>query len=935
MFASRLLRLACLISFSSLTWATDHIVLGSYSEPARAQLALAETRKQTQLSLQVIATNTGSRTLYRLVAGPFTDTGEADRRLSTVRRDFADAWVLRGATQKPGATTVMTAAPKPIQANAVKPVSEPTQPAATQSTITETEQAPPSAPAETRTVVLDSRKKKARAPSGWVPPGFEDLLEPQTTEVDVHFGGRFLASTMATYTPSEITLLAPEEILVHLADVLDPQSVLAMLTGPMPANAELVCLYQNQTECGTLETDSVEVIFDESRFRLDVFIGRQLMAIREAGIDKFLPPSSGGPAFLNQLNAAMNGSEGGRSLYNIGNSTTLSYRETRLLAISNFTRAEDFSVDTLALEREINGQLYQAGYFRSSAANLRFLTEREFAGITMSSSLDTRNDLDQSTGNDLQVFLDTRSRVDLLKDGRLISTAVYDAGNQIIDTSSLPGGAYDVLLRIRDSFGRTRNEVRFYAKTNLLPPADQTLFFLDIGEVAVREIDETLPQTTGESLVRAGLSRRLTSNFGAQLGVMALEDEQLVELGLFQLGRTYDLNLNLAAGSKNDRGVSIGARFRWNLITLNIDARKTWVDENRFDLSLLSNEVTQGSMNLSIPFARGTLAVTGRYNKRGLREADENYGLRYDFASYAVGRSSLNTDLQITRDNGDLQALLTFRLRLDQGNWRHEASSQYYYEDTTGFETEDGFINNLSTAWSDGDRYRSDMNWNLRAVDERQDQSLETDFEIVSDYGRMNADLIYSNQTDNLSWGGSLHTNIIANSNTISFGGREQARSALVMNVEGDVKDAYFDVLINGSPRGTASIGGKTVLGIQPFETYKVTLMPAGNSIIDFNNQVQTATLYPGNVITMDWKVSRVVVSFGQLIAADGTPISNALISGVTGIATTDEFGYFQAEIESTTRSVGAKTRTSECTAALPEFDGDQMVVMFDAVVCR
>lgn len=1021
---SRLVISACFI-LAAVTGANaeERIVLGSFSELERAEKALIEARSMTDLPLEVTRAVRAERTLFRLIAGPFEISGEADRVLPQLRQYIPDAWIDRRPDREPeikpdkspaadtfgqsssggsvvfGSFQTRQAAEhyqtqlgqvltEPLQVQEfpagsqryyrvmTEPVSEADElqrlftrlkndypeswvlrssgiedrPLPIESSNAEARPKPPireesavvsesvqsSDPAPTHTVVVDSRKpRKAATKAGWVPPGFEELLEPQTTQVDVYFGGVFLTSSLASYTPTEITLFSPEQVMTHLSDVLDPARVQEMLSGPLPTNSELVCLYENQTQCGELETESLEVIFDEGRFRLDIFLAPSMLAVRDVRIDRFLPPSSGGLAMLNQLNATVNGAEGANSTYNIGNSTTLSYKETRLLAISNVTREDDFTVDTLALEREFGGRLYQAGYFRSSGLDLRFITEEEFAGITMSSSLDTRVDLDQSSGNDLQVFLDSRSRVDLFKDGRLISTAVYDAGNQIVNTSSLPGGAYDVVLRIRDSFGRTRDETRFYVKTTQLPPKDQTLYFLNIGETARRVDDSTLPETTGDSLVRAGLSRRITNNFGGTIGLTSQEDEELLEIGFFHLGRSHELNLNFAGGPDDDRGASISGRLRLGYVAVNLDYRRIWVDEERFGDSLLDQSSEQGSLNISVPFGRGTFSLTGRYNQRGVEDADENIGFRYDFPDWFLGRSTLETDLQLTEDNGNMQALFTMRLRFDAENWRHEVSSQYYHDEFDDADSEEGFINNVATSWSDGDRYSSDINWNLRAINERDDDSLETDVEIVSDYGRLNADLVYAREADRLSWGASVYTNVIANSGGISFGGREQARSALVMDVDGDVEDAHFNVMVDGSPRASARIGRQTVIGLQPYKTYEVSLIPLGDSLVDFNNQVQAATLYPGNVVTMNWRATRILVAFGQLVSPDGNPVQSALLEGVTGLATTDEFGFFQAEIESDVRLLKARTRSSSCEAVLPEFDTTQTVVMLEEVVCR
>ena len=135
--------------------------------------------------------------------------------------------------------------------------------------------------------------------------------------------------------------------------------------------------------------------------------------------------------------------------------------------------------------------------------------------------------------------------------------------------------------------------------------------------------------------------------------------------------------------------------------------------------------------------------------------------------------------------------------------------------------------------------------------------------------------------------------------------------------------------------RGSARIGETTVVGLAPFFTYDVSLVPRGNSIVDFNNNVRRATLYPGNVVTLNWEVTRVLVAFGQIVDVNGDPIANGLVEGVIGLATTDDFGFFQAELNSSTQSLNVRTRTMSCTADLPDYGLDDLVVMLDTVVCK
>lgn len=775
----------------------------------------------------------------------------------------------------------------------------------------------------------DSRSKQKRK-SKFVPPGFEELLEPQTTLVDVYYGGVFLGSSTATFTPTSISFATPADVVEKIPDVLDPETIEKVLATEMPTNSAFACVKANQTDCGKIDTESVDVIFDDSRFRADLFIAPQLLSVRPAVTHKYLPPSTAGLSLLNVTSATVNGQEGLGNNYNVGNSTTIAYKETRLFGVSNITNTDDLTFDTLALQREFNGQMSQAGIFRSSPGNLVFLGEADFAGVSIASSLDTRTDLNQSSGNDLQVFLATRSRVDILKDGRLISTAVYDAGNQILDTSQLPGGAYEIVLRIRDNFGGFSEETRFYVKTNRLPPKDQTLYFFDIGETVAKIANKVLPESTGEGFARAGVAKRITSNFGGEFGVSATEQDHLIEAGIFKLGRLYELQLNYAAGSDKSEGASINARTRLGRITLSANGRRVRTDSPD---SVLGPELTQTSLNLTVPLGRATFNVTSRYNRRATG-TDRNLGVRLDLPTFSFGKQVLDTSIQFTENNDDTLVLVGFRLSHRSDRWQNRVAAQYYEDEITGLPRETGYIGNISSNWQDGDKYLSDVSLTLRGVEERTDRTFETKLDYASDLGRMNVEAVYSDESRRMSYGANLFTSIVANSSTLSLGGKTQARSALVLDVDGEAKDAYFDVLVNGSTTGNARIGKKTIVGLAPYQTYDVLLQPKGDSLVDFNDSAKSVTLYPGNVVTMNYEVTRVLVAFGQIVDRNGEPIKNALIEGVLGLATTDQFGFFQAEIESRTNKFTVRTRDRRCSVRLPRFDSTQLIVMLETLEC-
>ena len=157
----------------------------------------------------------------------------------------------------------------------------------------------------------------------------------------------------------------------------------------------------------------------------------------------------------------------------------------------------------------------------------------------------------------------------------------------------------------------------------------------------------------------------------------------------------------------------------------------------------------------------------------------------------------------------------------------------------------------------------------------------------------------------------------------------------LFFDVDGKVDDAFFEVEINKSPRDQVRIGKQTVIGLPPYNTYDVILKPRGSTLVNFNDQRQSATLYPGNVVTMKWTASKIIVAFGRIVDAKNEPVANALIKGVSGLAVTDEFGLFQAEIDTSVERVDVQTREMTCSAQLPEYSPDDNITLLGDLICK
>ncbi len=177
----------------------------------------------------------------------------------------------------------------------------------------------------------------------------------------------------------------------------------------------------------------------------------QKLMVTQANYDKYLPPSDGGLSFLQTFNHAFSGSDESarETIQNLNALSLLSYKESAIQMSSNIDNDSNFEIDTLVARRDWQGMRYLGGYFQTINGDLRFTTETSVVGARIGTSLDTREDQRQTSGRQIQVFLQSRGDVSIFKDERLVSSRIYDAGNQILDTSELPGGSYDITLRSR------------------------------------------------------------------------------------------------------------------------------------------------------------------------------------------------------------------------------------------------------------------------------------------------------------------------------------------------------------------------------------------------------------------------------------------------------------------------------------------------------
>ena len=736
------------------------------------------------------------------------------------------------------------------------------------------------------------------------PAGFEDLSQPQQTQADIYFGNRYLTSQLVTFSPGIIVLPNPAEIVRLIGNINDPVLIAEALSGEINSNPDEVCPSQVISNCGLLTPPIAGAIFDDSRFRVDIFINRRFMLTRAAEVRKYLPPSDAGFAMMQNISGAVSGNSSASSNndYTINGLTMAAWQENSIYWNWDYSESNDFSVNQLYGQRDFEGLEYNLGLLSSSGFGLSFTSDQTMVGGRITTSSNTREDTSFTGGMPLEVFLPVRGRVEVRKDGRLIDSAFFEAGAQQLDTSRFPSGAYDVVIRILNEQGNElSSESRFFAKQYQLPPPDEWLFFAESGRIMAREASAAVPETTDKWISRAGVSRRLKDTLSGTATVANVGDDTLVELGLFNLGYRYELSPSLMWSADGNRGVSLNARASLGRLSLSSSYRRLWTDSeaansvSRSVPKLLGEAFEQQSVSVSAPLLGGSLSYRYSFNQSQSNALVRTNSLDYRRSLFRTLDYDVDMSVGLSQSGDTRIGLLSFNLRYRRGRWNFRASPRAEMRESAG-KTDRTERVNLSASWDDGDLFNGKLRVNGGFETGSGDERADTSILYANRYGRANLNVSHTEGVDSstTSWGGSLSTSFLTDGNVIAMGGDQSAESALVINLDGREGDV-FDVRVNGQRRGYAVAGRPSVIPLTPFEEYRVSLSSTGETLYSFDERDKSITLYPGNVVTLDYEAIPLQLLFGRLLF-NGEPLDGARINGGLYPGNTDDIGMFQLE---------------------------------------
>ena len=763
--------------------------------------------------------------------------------------------------------------------------------------------------------------------SAGAPAGFDALLTPQEAVVDVFIGGRAIGQTRVRYAGGRIAFLDIDMVLARIPDLIDTAAVRAVLAAPdLDAHATLLCPSDADGQpgaatCGVLKPEVAGVMFNEARFRVDVFIHASRLAVRAATERQYLPAPDAGLSLVDQLGGTIAGS-GGDADYSIQNRAILGYRDGRLRGDLSYSSRYGLVADTLVAELDRPGLRYAAGAMWAPGIDLT--GRRKIVGVGVQSQTDTRLDRTSIAGSPLVVSLPFRSRVDILRDGRLLTSRIYDAGNQALDTSGLPDGAYEVVLHVQEAGGASRDERRFFTKNAAIAAVGEPIVFA-YGGLLANDRRGRLIAVSRKPFYEAGVARRLSPHLALDATVMGTDTTALVEIGGYWLTTAAQVRAAALASVRGQVGMLVQT-YSSGAGRLNyaVDARRVWsagdcplipIGEPRgYDIvsidraaQLSAGSFMQANATVSYTLKPGQIGVSGFY--RSDARSSRSYGIGPTAVFPLAERAGMQVMLRgdMTLSNRGTSAFLGLSFQRLRGSSSVTASMGARSTSGTGSNDGTALVGDIGGSWQKPGVLGGDL-----AV------SGGVEREVDGTLARGHADLrtrvatVYADVAQPIGgsngatqYGMSFQTTAVATGKSVRFQGLDRSDSAILVAVDreadGVPQGAPFEVLVDNMTRGIVLAGGTLSVPVASYRRYAVRVRSVGSALMRVDGVARQVSVYPGTVAQVRWSAQRVVAMFGRIAWADGTPVANAAVYAADAIGSTDDNGYFQIEAGSRT----------------------------------
>lgn len=776
-----------------------------------------------------------------------------------------------------------------------------------------------------------------------VPAGFESLIEAQTIVVDIHYNERKVGNTLVTADAETLTFEDPAAVVDMLEGIEDPTRLTGLLQEVLPTNGHLVCYASDDPPgCGQIDPDPLAIIYDADLLKLDLYLEQSLQSVQYAESARYLPEPENRKSSILSLNALATNTSDGREAVDLAARAFANYGTGTIFAEFDYnTRTERTRLETARLTHLFRNHSLSFGSYAFESGSA--LSNVDILGASFESSLRTRIDLDDAFSSELAVYLPRRSQVQMVVDDRVYVADTYPAGNQAINTVSLPNGTYEVEIRIYDPVSGLRSEFRLFTKSTSLPPRGETIFGLTFG-IPVEFTDlNIIPELSDISLGGLNFARRFTDHSAWKLSLIGANTLALAEAEYILLGPKLSLQFNLSGGSEQLRAGTLrlgytNARMSYSLSGSWFRAGDSLTDDPFLE-SIIPGPFTQYSASWTRTFGKSSL--NARYNLRKVGRSSDNPRTTSDvnvsFRHLLFKSSTLRTtmDFNYQQDNSGRSLNLGFTISVDEPR----GSTELGIDLARNVDNEDSGRINLSHSVRSDEK--NPIQWETTFRSEIDEESeglgLSSNIDHESFALKFNADWNTNGEDESTRNSSiSLGTNIGIDSQGFAFGGVGVGQSGVIIQIKGLDDDTEFDIYINGLRSGESRAGETRFVGLEPLREYVIKLIPRSALTSTLSENTFRFTVYPGVVYRVNAEARVRVLLIATIIDERGEIVRDGFVNRDPNPVLVDSEGFIQAEVSPGEILTVVRTGLPNCTLVVPEVSGDEeFLILDDPLTCK
>ena len=752
------------------------------------------------------------------------------------------------------------------------------------------------------------------------PPGFENLEDQIDTLFDVSVQGRRIGSFRAVLSPEGLAFADPGSVAAALDGVIRTDAVLAMLSQPLALNEEYRCFPGQTVGCGLLPPGVTGAIVDPQRFAVELFFSAADAVIEQRPPLALGASSSTGPTLVQNVGLSFSTGDFFRDEVEYGGSldTYASVGRTALVAQTLLSSGSGNRLNQAHAQRIWSDRIARGGLIEDFSTSL--LTNYRMAGATYGRFISPFERDDQLSAAPLDVVLPRDADVEIRRNGVLLSVRRYAAGPQRLDTTALPDGAYPVQITARADGVVVVDEIRSFSKAGGLPPAGKTDFNVGVGfyvpdqrfgTVALEDEPFFPDIETDAPIISMRIARRVGPTTGAELNLLAIDGDTYGEASVRSIFSNIEGIASVAAGSDGSYGVAVTGNVVWNDVRFSLSGRSITSDgpvagppaalERAYRAFLRSEDSFQASAQFLL--GGGSLSVSGSYSRVDGFEDRYNAGLRYSRPiEIARRRAYFNAYAQQTDQDTRVGFTISFGFGVGQATTGNAS---------IGLESVDSDVGSvrrgLSPVASIGVSRRNE--WRNLDLTSQAGVSTNADndraFATVTALSQagaadITAQHIRTRTGDFSTLYGNVQSGFVVGGGATKFGVARLGEAAILAEVEtpeGETSTTEpgsgYRVRIDSQPTDLLRPGSRAAIGVPPYAEYEITLTPENAPPFDADLSIKRVTVYPGNVVRLQFQAQREFTLFGQVVDSDGVPLQGLILRSGNDLTTTDDFGYF------------------------------------------